>query len=126
MKMPYIELAGGLGDIFNQIYTGPGYRMLEHITGTMGILLVCHNPFAAELFTEHPKRELLLIHDPGYLQLAETVPVRVRCRTCRAETGAAANRLLCAACGAWQVDVVAGEEMLLQRVEIETAAEPVR
>jgi hydrogenase nickel incorporation protein HypA/HybF len=58
--------------------------------------------------------------------IVETVPVRVRCRTCRAETGAAANRLLCAACGAWQVDVVAGEEMLLQRVEIETAAEPVR
>jgi hydrogenase nickel incorporation protein HypA/HybF len=55
----------------------------------------------------------------------ETVPVRVRCRKCRAETAAAANRLLCGACGDWQVEVIAGEEMLLQRVEVEPAGEPV-
>jgi hydrogenase nickel incorporation protein HypA/HybF len=54
-----------------------------------------------------------------------TVPVRVRCRTCRAETEVASNRLLCGSCNDWQVDVIAGEEMLLQRVEIETADEPV-
>lgn len=54
-----------------------------------------------------------------------TVPVRVRCRTCKAETEAASNRLLCGSCNDWHVDVIAGEEMLLQRVEIETAAEPV-
>ncbi len=54
-----------------------------------------------------------------------TVPVRVRCRTCKSETEAAPNRLLCGACNDWQVDVIAGEEMLLQRVEIETADEPV-
>jgi hydrogenase nickel incorporation protein HypA/HybF len=57
--------------------------------------------------------------------IVETVPVRVRCRTCRAETEAAPNRLLCADCHDWQVTVIAGEEMLLQRVEIETAADPV-
>jgi len=50
----------------------------------------------------------------------ETVPVRVRCRSCGAEGGAEANRLVCGACNDWQVDVVAGEEMLLTRVEIET------
>ena len=54
-----------------------------------------------------------------------TVPVRVRCRSCRAETEAASNRLLCVSCNDWHVDVIAGEEMLLQRVEIETADEPV-
>jgi hydrogenase nickel incorporation protein HypA/HybF len=54
-----------------------------------------------------------------------TVPVRVRCRSCRAESEAASNRLLCGRCNDWQVDVIAGEEMLLQRVEIETADEPV-
>ena len=48
----------------------------------------------------------------------ETVPVRVKCRKCGAETGAQPNRLVC---GDWQVDVIAGEEMLLKRVEIETA-----
>jgi hydrogenase nickel incorporation protein HypA/HybF len=55
-----------------------------------------------------------------------TVPVRVRCRSCECETEAASNRLVCGRCSDWQVDVIAGEEMLLQRVEIETAAdEPV-
>ena len=54
-----------------------------------------------------------------------TVPVRVRCRACKAETEAASNRLLCGSCNDWHVDVIAGEEMLLQRVEIETADEPV-
>lgn len=57
--------------------------------------------------------------------VVQTVPVRVRCRGCGAESEAAPNRLLCGDCGGWQVDVTAGEEMLLQRVEIETADEPV-
>jgi len=52
----------------------------------------------------------------------ETVPVRVRCRGCGVEGGAQVNRLVCSACGDWQVDVIAGEEMLLTRVEIETVS----
>jgi hydrogenase nickel incorporation protein HypA/HybF len=55
----------------------------------------------------------------------ESVPVKVRCRTCRSETEAAPNRLVCGACRDWQVEVVAGEELLLQRVEIETVEEAV-
>ena len=53
----------------------------------------------------------------------ETVSVRVRCRSCKAETAAQPNRLVCGDCSDWQVEVIAGEEMLLKRVEIET--EPV-
>jgi hydrogenase nickel incorporation protein HypA/HybF len=52
--------------------------------------------------------------------VVETVPVRVRCRTCSAETDAQPNSIVCGACGDWQVDVTGGEEMLLRRVEIET------
>jgi hydrogenase nickel incorporation protein HypA/HybF len=55
----------------------------------------------------------------------ETVPVRVRCRTCGAETDAVANRLVCGTCGDWQVDVSGGEEMILKRVEVETIASAV-
>jgi hydrogenase nickel incorporation protein HypA/HybF len=50
----------------------------------------------------------------------ETVPVRVRCRSCAAETDVVPNRLVCGACGDWQVDVTGGEELTLRRVEIET------
>jgi hydrogenase nickel incorporation protein HypA/HybF len=57
--------------------------------------------------------------------LVETEPVRVRCRTCHAETDALPNRLVCAQCNDWQVDVTSGEQMLLKRVEIETAEAPV-
>ena len=53
--------------------------------------------------------------------LVEMVPVRVRCRKCRTESEAAPSRLLCGKCSDWQVDVVAGEELLLRRVEFETA-----
>ncbi|MCJ7451783.1 MAG: hydrogenase maturation nickel metallochaperone HypA [Steroidobacteraceae bacterium] len=55
----------------------------------------------------------------------ETVPVRVRCRSCSAETDASANRLLCGACGDWKVDVIGGEEMILKRVELETSTSAV-
>lgn len=51
----------------------------------------------------------------------ETVPVSVHCRSCGATTEAQANRIVCGACGDWQVDVVGGEEMILKQVEIEAA-----
>ena len=57
----------------------------------------------------------------GARLLVEIVPVKVRCRTCRSETEAAPNRLLCGECSGWQVDVVAGDELLLRRVEFEKA-----
>jgi hydrogenase nickel incorporation protein HypA/HybF len=56
---------------------------------------------------------------------AATVPVRVRCRSCGAETAAVPNRIVCGACDDWQVDVIAGDEMVLQRVELETLDEAV-
>jgi hydrogenase nickel incorporation protein HypA/HybF len=55
-----------------------------------------------------------------------TVEPRVRCRNCGSETTVEPNRVLCGACQGWQVDVVAGEEMLLQRVELETLDAPVQ
>lgn len=50
----------------------------------------------------------------------EHTDVRVRCRGCGAETMAAPNRLVCGACGDWHTDLVAGDELLLLRVELET------
>jgi hydrogenase nickel incorporation protein HypA/HybF len=47
----------------------------------------------------------------------EPAAVRVRCLECGAESGATANRLLCAACGAWRTRLLEGDELVLQRVE---------
>lgn len=55
----------------------------------------------------------------SHLVIEPTQP-RVRCRSCGAETTAAPNRLLCGSCGDWRTDLLAGDELLLLRVELET------
>jgi hydrogenase nickel incorporation protein HypA/HybF len=48
-------------------------------------------------------------------------PIQVRCQTCSAETDAAINRLICGACGDWHTQIISGDELLLESVELETA-----
>jgi hydrogenase nickel incorporation protein HypA/HybF len=48
-------------------------------------------------------------------------PITVRCQTCGTETQAAMNRLVCGACGDWHTQVISGDELLLESVELETA-----
>ena len=50
-----------------------------------------------------------------------TAPIKVRCQTCGAETEAAMNRLICGACGDWHTQVISGDELMLESVELETA-----
>ena len=50
-----------------------------------------------------------------------SAPITVRCRSCGAETEAAVNRLICGACGDWHTQVISGDELLLESVELETA-----
>jgi hydrogenase nickel incorporation protein HypA/HybF len=49
----------------------------------------------------------------------EPTELRVRCRSCGAESAAAPNRLLCGACGDWRTNLVSGDEMMLLRVELD-------
>jgi len=53
------------------------------------------------------------------LHLQQT-PVRVRCEDCAAETEVAANRLICGRCGNWRTHLTGGDELLLQRVVMQT------
>ena len=48
-------------------------------------------------------------------------PIQVRCQTCGKETEAAMNRLVCGACGDWHTQVISGDELLLESVELEPA-----
>ncbi|MBI1200941.1 MAG: hydrogenase nickel incorporation protein HypA [Rhodopseudomonas sp.] len=59
------------------------------------------------------------VAEGSQLDIKETA-IRVRCRNCGAETAATANRLVCGVCGDWRTDLIAGDEMLLLRVELET------
>ena len=58
------------------------------------------------------------IADGASLQL-DSLPIRVRCETCGAETEASANRLLCGACGDWHTRLISGDELLLASVELD-------
>lgn len=50
--------------------------------------------------------------------LIETLPIRVRCESCGAESEATANRLLCGDCGDWHTQLISGDELLLASVEM--------
>ena len=50
----------------------------------------------------------------------ETLPVKVRCRTCGTESEVGPNRLVCPSCGDYRTDLISGDEMLLARVELLT------
>jgi hydrogenase nickel incorporation protein HypA/HybF len=49
----------------------------------------------------------------------EEVPIGVACRSCGAASEPAGFPLACAACGALRVDVVRGEELLVESLELE-------
>lgn len=55
----------------------------------------------------------------GASLVTESLPIRVRCSRCGAESEAQANRLLCGACGHWQTQLLSGDEMLLASVELD-------
>lgn len=54
--------------------------------------------------------------------ILEPLPIRIHCESCGADSDAAANRLLCAACGDYRTRLISGDELLLASVELE--AEP--
>ena len=55
----------------------------------------------------------------------EEVPVRVRCRACRAETDADRLPLACGRCGELDVEVTRGEEFQVVALEVEEEVEVV-
>jgi hydrogenase nickel incorporation protein HypA/HybF len=59
------------------------------------------------------------IAEGSQLEIEQT-DIRVRCRVCGAATTATPNRLVCGACGDWHTDLLAGDELLLLRIELET------
>ncbi len=47
------------------------------------------------------------------------LPVRIRCCECNHKAEVPVHRLLCPNCGAWRTRVESGDELLLERVELE-------
>lgn len=51
--------------------------------------------------------------------IIETMPIRVRCTRCGAESEARPNKLICGQCGDFRTQILSGEEMLLVSLELE-------
>jgi hydrogenase nickel incorporation protein HypA/HybF len=49
-------------------------------------------------------------------------PVRILCSQCGGEMTVPANRLLCGNCASWRTELVSGDELLLERVEMQCNA----
>ena len=58
------------------------------------------------------------IAEDAELQI-EISDVVVSCSQCGAESAATANRLLCAQCGDYRTNLVSGDEMVLQSLELD-------
>lgn len=55
--------------------------------------------------------------------IIEYLPIRVSCSQCGCESDALPNKLVCKECGDWRTTLISGDELILMRVELETAAE---
>lgn len=55
----------------------------------------------------------------------EMAPIRVSCMQCGAESEATANRLICGQCGDYRTQLVSGDEMLLESLELDVEREAV-
>ena len=47
------------------------------------------------------------------------LPVRVHCASCDTDSDVKSNRLVCGNCGNWQTQLLSGDEMILERVELQ-------
>ena len=56
--------------------------------------------------------------------LTEILPIRVQCNRCGAETEAVINHLICSSCGDFNTKLLSGDELILARVELESADVP--
>ncbi len=49
--------------------------------------------------------------------ILDTLPVKICCKTCQAESEVPPNQLVCQTCGDWQTTLVSGDELLLASLE---------
>jgi hydrogenase nickel incorporation protein HypA/HybF len=94
----------------------------EHANADVSRITLCVGPLSGvvpELF----ERAFYLARAGGPAAHAELViestAVRVRCRSCGAESQATPARLVCAACGDYHTDLLDGDQLVLKRIELQ-------
>ena len=99
----------------------------EHRARTVAAIVVKVGPLsgidAAQLRQAYPLAAAGTVAEDAEL-LIRVADVVVSCGECGSESSAPPNRLLCAACGGFRTRVVSGDDMILERVELETLRAP--
>ena len=98
----------------DQIAKEKNARLVESITLRLGPL----SGVEAHLLTQaFPLAAAGSIAEDAEL-IIESLPIRVRCQTCAAETDALPNKLVCGACGDYHTQLISGDEMLLASLSL--------
>lgn len=99
----------------------------EHRARTVSAVVVKVGPLsgidASQLRRAYPLAAAGTLAENAELLVREAAIV-VRCSECGAESAAAPNRLLCAECKGFRTHVISGDEMILERLELEDLRAP--
>ncbi len=112
--MHELSLCQGLIRQLEKIAHEQGANCVEHIVLSVGALSGVEAPLLDHAFEI---ARMGTVAQGAELEI-QTGPIVVKCRGCGNSNEARINRLLCDACGSWQVNVIQGDEMLLMRVEL--------
>jgi hydrogenase nickel incorporation protein HypA/HybF len=120
--MHELSIMQSLRDQLEGIARAHGARRIARVAIEVGTLSNVVPELLREAF--HAFREADPFLSDAELEI-RSLPIRVRCRGCRAESAPAGYRIRCEACGGVGVDVIQGEELLLRDVEMEVETEGV-
>ncbi|HWE13686.1 MAG TPA: hydrogenase maturation nickel metallochaperone HypA [Solirubrobacteraceae bacterium] len=113
--MHELSLAEAVVEISLRHAAGRTVRKVELRVGYLRQVVPSALEFAFELLSSGTALE-------GAELVMEEVPARGRCRACAVETTMEAFPLQCSACGRFDLDVIAGEELLVDALELEETA----
>jgi hydrogenase nickel incorporation protein HypA/HybF len=113
--MHELSIATALADIVLRHAEGRKVTAVEVKVGRLRQVV----PDALEFGWELVVRETPL--EGAVLEL-EDVPVTLRCRACEAESHAEGFPFVCAACGELDVEVMAGDELSVEAIEVDEPA----
>lgn len=87
-----------------------GASDIETIIVALGALSGIETPLLKQAFTIAQAGAGL----PDTKLEIENIPIVVQCQECGAKNETQVNKLLCASCGTWRVNIVSGEDMMLK------------
>jgi hydrogenase nickel incorporation protein HypA/HybF len=112
--MHELSIAEGVVEVAARHARGRRVALVELKVGHLRQVVPSALEFAFELVAQGTPVE-------GARLVVEHVPARVACRACSAEGEVGGFPLACPGCGGLDVDVVGGEELLVDSLELEEA-----